>query len=57
MNTDKLNADFMDLQAIALKNARGTIEQMDIVLLTRQFKDHLDEVEGALTEKDELRHG
>lgn len=53
MNTDKLNTDFMDMQAIALKNTMGMWDRRDIILLTRNFKEHLDELETALGEKGE----
>lgn len=58
MNTDKLNADFMDIQAIALAATLGDDwKRREIVMITRQFKDHLSEIDDTLSEKDGVRHG
>jgi hypothetical protein len=52
MNTDKLNTDFMDIQAIALAESMGDEhKRREIIMITRQFKDHLADVEAALRER------
>lgn len=56
MTIDQLNTDFMDMQAIAL-TTDNLQKRRDIVLLTRSFKEHLDELEAELREKDVVRHG
>lgn len=56
MTIDRLNADFMDMQAIALTTDDWQ-KRRDIVLLTRSFKEHLSELEDALREKDVAHHG
>lgn len=58
MNTDKLNTDFMDIQAIALAATHDDDwKRQEIIMITRQFKDHLEEIEAALSEKDVISHG
>ncbi|MCO7176144.1 hypothetical protein ACFP7A_08975 [Sporolactobacillus kofuensis] len=57
MNTDKLNADFMDMMEIALNNTQNLANQREIIELQRQFKDHLNEVDDAISEKGVLSHG
>ncbi|BBN99188.1 hypothetical protein [Sporolactobacillus terrae] len=57
LNTDKLNTDFMDMMEIALNNTQRLSDHKEIVFLSRRFKDHLEEIEAALSEKDVIRHG
>jgi hypothetical protein len=57
MNTDKLNADFMDMMEIALNNTQNLANQREIIELQRRFKDHLTEVDDALSEKGVFSHG
>lgn len=56
MNTDKLNADFMDMMEIALNNTQHLADHEEIVYLSRRFKDHLSEIDDALSEKEGLDH-
>ncbi|MFX3618635.1 MAG: hypothetical protein ACE3JK_14095 [Sporolactobacillus sp.] len=44
MNTDKLNADFMDVVEIALSNVQDENARFQIIAITREFKEHLDEI-------------
>lgn len=58
MKTDKLNTDFMDIQAIALAATMGNdCKRREIIMVTRSFKEHLDEVEAELCERESVRHG
>lgn len=57
MNTDKLNTDFMDIQAIAVAATLGDDwKRREIIMITRQFKEHLDKIEAVLAKKDDLNH-
>jgi hypothetical protein len=57
MNTDKLNADFMDMMEIALNNMQHLADLKEIVYLSRRFKDHLDQIDAVLSDKGVMKHG
>jgi hypothetical protein len=57
MNTDKLNADFMDMMEIALNNTQHLADHKEIVYLSRRFKDHLDQIDAVLSDKGVMKHG
>lgn len=45
MNTDKVNADFMDLADIALRYVPDERTRYQIIMLMRKFKEDLEEQE------------